>query len=156
MNNEMSSLEKKLTETFELFLRADWRKKQTTSIRPSEVRVLLCVKNLSDQTDDGVSISDISKRLAVTSPTVTQMVKQLIKFGYVESFNDPKDKRITLLRMTESGKALAQKALERYKILFSGLVEKLGEEQSETLIDLLNQVYVYFNEFINIRGEFKE
>ncbi|MBP1988718.1 MarR family winged helix-turn-helix transcriptional regulator [Paenibacillus eucommiae] len=144
MHKEMASIEKDLSETFERFTQSGWRRKQNLGIKPSEVRVLLCLKILASQSDNGVSISDISKSLAVTSPTVTQMIKHLIKSGYVQTFHDFKDKRITLLRLTDRGETLAQQAMEQYKLIFSGLIERLGEEQCHTLIVLLRQVYNYF------------
>jgi DNA-binding MarR family transcriptional regulator len=146
MNEQLPSLVKEMTETFERFGRAEWRKQTVFGIKSSEVRVLLCLKLLTNENDHGINISDISKKLSVTSPTVTQMVKNLIAAGFVERFNDSKDKRITLIRLTDKGEKVAQKATERFKIIFSGLVEKLGEEQSKTLIVLLNQVYNHLRE----------
>lgn len=142
----MSSLVKEVTEAFHQFAKSDWRKQSVSGIKSSEVRVLLCLKMLANENEHGVNVSDISKRLSVTSPTVTQMVKSLMAEGYVERYNDPRDKRITLLRLTEKGEAAAQKAYERFAVVFTGLVERLGEEQSRSLIVLLNQIYNYFVE----------
>ncbi|WP_256759410.1 MarR family winged helix-turn-helix transcriptional regulator [Cohnella sp. WQ 127256] len=143
---EIPPLVMELTEAFQQFAKAEWRKQPISGIKSSEVRVLLCLKFLSEASEHGVNISDISKRLSVTSPTVTQMIKSLMGEGYVERYNDPQDKRITLLRLTDKGEGIAQKASERHMMMFSGLVEKLGEEQSKELASLLNQVFSYFQE----------
>ncbi|SFK96124.1 DNA-binding transcriptional regulator, MarR family [Paenibacillus sp. 1_12] len=146
MAEEMASIVKEMSETFERFGKTAWRKQTVNGIKSSEIRVLLCLNLLTNESDHGVNISDISKRLSVTSPTVTQMIKNLIAAGLVERFNDATDKRITLLRLTGKGEVVAQKATERYQFIFSGLIEKLGEEQSRTLILLLNEVYNHFYE----------
>ncbi|BBI36436.1 MarR family winged helix-turn-helix transcriptional regulator [Cohnella abietis] len=146
MQEDKSTIVKEMMDSFQQFSRAEWRKQPIDGIKPSEVRVLLCIKVLTEQSDQGVNISDISRRLSVTSPTVTQMIKQLMSDGCVERYNDSKDKRITLLRLTEKGEDIAQKALKRFTVIFTGLAEKLGEEQSQALTGLLNQVYSYFND----------
>lgn len=150
MAEEMTPLVKEMTEAFQQFAKAEWRKQNVSGLKSSEVRVLFCLKVLSDQNDNGVKISDISKRLSVTSPTVTQMINHLMAASYVERYNDPGDKRITLLRLTDKGEAVAKKASERFTAMFTGLIETLGEEQSKTLIILLNQVYGYFHEFSHV------
>ncbi|WP_068774959.1 MarR family winged helix-turn-helix transcriptional regulator [Paenibacillus sp. FJAT-26967] len=149
MNEDRSSLVKEMIETFTLFAKAEWRKQSVSGIKSSEVRVLLCLKMLNEENDHGVNISDISKRLSVTSPTITQMIKSLINGGYVERYNDAKDKRITLLRLTDKGAEAAMKASERYLLYFSSLIERLGEEQSKTLIYLLNEMYSHSQEIRN-------
>ncbi|MBW7457760.1 MarR family winged helix-turn-helix transcriptional regulator [Paenibacillus sepulcri] len=141
----LSPLVKEMRETFERFARAEWRKQTSFGIKSSEIRVLLCIKVLAAENGHGVNISDISRKLDVTSPTVTQMVKHLIHEGYVERAADPRDKRISLLGLTDKGDAAAQKAYERFTTIFSGLIETLGEEQSKTLVSLLNQVYQYLH-----------
>lgn len=131
---------------FDRFIKIDWGKKENLGIRPSEVRVLLCIKQLTNESDHGVSISDISKKLIVTSPSVTQVTKQLVEYGYVESVSDSKDKRITLLRLTNSGEDFTQRAWGRVSTHFTGLIDRLGEEKSTTLIMLLEEVYEYSKE----------
>lgn len=142
-----SSLEQEMIETFRLFSKAEWREHSIDGLKSSEVRVLLCLKFLSEENDDGVNISDISKRLSVTSPTVTQIIKNLSIEGYVERYNDARDKRITLIRSTDTGTDIAERAAQRYRSYFSGLIKKLGEEKSEMLIVLLNQAFSHFQEF---------
>ncbi|MBW7473893.1 MarR family transcriptional regulator [Paenibacillus oenotherae] len=146
MVNETSSIAKEMAEAMEMFFKMDWRKRRACGTRPSELRVLFCIQSLCNQGRHEVSISDISKRLCVTSPTVTQLIKQLIKAGYVQSYDDANDKRMTLLRLTSSGEAVVKQALEQHLLHMGGLVDRLGEEQSEAFIALLRQVMLYFSE----------
>lgn len=147
MNHEVNDdVTKRMADTFEKFIKADWRKQSKWGIKSSEVRVLLCIKKLSLENQDGVNISQISKMLIVTSPTVTQMIKSLSNNGFVARSIDSLDRRVAVIKLTEKGEMIAQKAKDHYKIIFSGLVKSLGREKSETLDALLNEVYIYFVE----------
>jgi DNA-binding MarR family transcriptional regulator len=137
---------KKLTETFERFAKADWSKQTRWGIKPSEVRVLLCIKKLSHESQHEVNVSQISKMLSVTSPTVTQMIKSLNNNELIEQSVDSKDRRIANIKLTEKGETIAIKATERKRSIISGLIESLGKEKSETLNTLLNEAYIYFEE----------
>lgn len=147
MNDSNSLLAREMIGIFDKFIKIDWGKKENLGIRPSEVRVLLCIKQLTtDESGIGVSISDISKKLIVTSPSVTQVTKQLMEYGYVQSVSDTKDKRITLLRLTDCGEEFANRAWERVSTHILGLIDRLGEEKVTTLIKLLEEVYEYSRE----------
>jgi DNA-binding MarR family transcriptional regulator len=134
-----------LVNTIEKFAKADWRKQSVYGIKPSEIRVLLRIKDISLQNDHRVTISDISKSLSVTSPTVTQMIKNLNKNGYIERAIDAKDRRVADIKLTAKGEDIVQLVRKRKFAAYSGLIETLGKEQSESLILLLNQVYDYFD-----------
>lgn len=142
----MDALVNEMMETFQRFARAEWRKQSVSGIKSSEVRVLICLKVLINESDRGVNITDLSRKLSITSPSITQMIKNLMTDGFVERYNDPRDKRITLIRLTEKGECVAQKSYEKYMFYFSGLIERLGEEQSRTLIASLSEVYSYTHE----------
>lgn len=142
----MDALVNEMMETFQRFARAEWRKQSVSGIKSSEVRVLICLKVLISESDRGVNITDLSRKLSITSPSITQIIKNLMTDGFVERYNNPRDKRITLIRLTDKGEGVAQKSYERYMLYFSGLIERLGEEQSRTLIALLSEVYSYTHE----------
>lgn len=149
--NEEASIDvdvnvKKMIKSFERFFKADWRKQSFWGIKPSEVRVLLCIKDLSTDSQHCVNVSEISKKLCVTSPTITQMIKSLCTHGYIERTKDLNDRRIADINLTDQGEQLVEKASLHYEIIFSGLIDKLGKEQSNALIILLDQVYTYFDE----------
>lgn len=133
-----------LIEVFHKFSKAEWRKKKLWGLKASEVRLLICVKKSTDRNENGIKVSEISKGLEVTSPTVTQMINSLIDSGYVIRSTDSNDRRMTKITLTEKGDELAQKAIEGYYNLFSGMFNHLGKEESDHLIRLLNDVFQYF------------
>lgn len=134
-----------ILEIFQRFSRADWRKKKLWGLKASEIRLLICVKKGNEMSDCSMRVSDISKRLDVTSPTVTQMINSLIESGHVTRTTDSKDRRMTEIQLTEKGDQIAKKAMDRYYSLFAGMIDHLGKEQSQQLASLLDQVYQYLN-----------
>ena len=116
-------------------------------IKKSEARAMLCIDYLSEQEEAKVTISEISKNLSIASPTVTELVKVLTKKGYLERKVNEKDKRFVEVALTDTGKKIVEDITQYYNDLFSGLVEKLGTEQSDLLVELLNQVNIYFDEW---------
>lgn len=146
MNQSANDEIKQMADTFERFARADWRKQTKWGIKPSEVRVLLCIKELAQENTNGVNLSQISKMLAVTSPTVTQMIKSLNKSDLIEQSVDAKDRRIANIKLTAKGETIARLAKEHRRSMLAGLIESLGKEKSEMLNSLLNEAYVYFEQ----------
>ena len=128
---------------FERLAKAEWRKQPAVGLKNSEVRTLLCIKSLSQEEQTAVTVSEISKRMFVTSPTVTQIMKSLDTNGYVERRVDAHDKRVAAIILTEKGENIVQQVSEYMNTLFAGLVDELGEGQSEMLLELLNKVCDY-------------
>ncbi|WP_239616563.1 MarR family winged helix-turn-helix transcriptional regulator [Cohnella mopanensis] len=146
MGNEHQDEIKLLMHSFEKFARLDWHKHTMFGLKPSEIKVLLTIKQLlSAKENNGVTVSEISNRLAVTSPTVTQIIKRLQDTGCIEKTVDSQDRRIASIRLTEKGLLITKRVGEQFAALFTGLIAKLGQDRSNHLIDLLNQVYDYLD-----------
>jgi DNA-binding MarR family transcriptional regulator len=135
-----------LMDVFHQFARAGWRKGTVLGLKASEVRVLACLKRRHDNGQFRMTVSEISKTLQVTSPTVTQMAGSLLKAGYIERSADPNDRRITEITLTDKGHNLAEQAIKRHHNIFRGMIDKLGKEQSSQLIALLREVFDYLEE----------
>lgn len=90
-------------------------------------------------------VSDISRSLHVAPPTVTQTTNSLEAQGLIERCVDKKDRRVVLLKLTDQGETAVKKALDGFMDLFNGLIDHLGEDKSHQLIDLLSEVFTYFN-----------
>lgn len=151
--NEVYSLQEKsnvdiqrLVSAFDRLAKAEWRKQPLLGIKNSEMRTLLCIKNLEREGNTAITVSEISHRMFVTSPTVTQTVNSLEKNGYIERKKDPHDKRVVDISLTGKGEEILGKVTDYLHALFSGLVDRLGEEQCETLLMLLDQVSEYLDE----------
>ena len=84
--------------------------------------------------------------LQVTSPTVTQLLKGLEANGLVERHIDPMDRRAVGITLTEKGEVITQKAMDAFVSSFEGLINYLGEEESNELAELLAKVFRYYSE----------
>ena len=147
MNRQSNIDINKFIDTFENLTRLQKRNQTLMGIKKSETRVLLCIEYLSQEKDCKINVSQISKYLSIASPTATELVKNLTDNGYIERHVNENDKRFFEITLTNSGKKIVQDITEYYDTMFSGLVEKLGKQQSELLIELLGEVNIYFNEW---------
>ncbi|WP_010247929.1 MarR family winged helix-turn-helix transcriptional regulator [Acetivibrio cellulolyticus] len=146
MQNQSNNTVNRFVDTFENLVRAERKMQPALGMKNSEVRVLLCIGSLSHDSQQVINVSQISNKLQVTSPTVTELIKSLSGKGYIERCADAKDKRVVDIKLTDKGEKFVQKVMIYYDALFSGLIERLGEEQSKELIELLDQVCLYLNE----------
>lgn len=55
--------------------------------------------------DDGITMTELSRYLMVSNGNVTGIVDRLVQSGWVERSTAPGDRRATVVRLTEKGKA---------------------------------------------------
>lgn len=149
MNRQSNIDIKKFIDTFDNLTRLQKHNQILMGIKKSEARILLCIESLSQEKDCNINVSNISKNLSIASPTATELIKNLTDKGYIERHVNENDKRFVEIKLTNSGKEIIHKITEYYDSLFSGLVENLGKQQSELLIELLSKVNIYFDEWYN-------
>src|SRR6266568_1371328 len=136
----------KLFRSFMQFNKAEWHQRSIAGCTPSEIRVLFCIRKGVKPDTLEIKVSEISKMLHVTSPTITQLLKGLEANGLVTRHIDPTDRRAVGIALTEKGEMVTQQAADAFSASFEGLVEYLGEEQSYQLAELLSKVFRYFKE----------
>jgi len=135
----------KIMQAFLLFRRSSWHHRSIEGYKPSEIRTLLCIQKGIQHAPFEMKVSDISKLLQVTAPTVTQLIKGLEAEGLVERNTASTDRRAVGIKLTARGEMITQKAHEDFVTILNGLVDYLGEEQSNQLVELLNSASTYFN-----------
>jgi DNA-binding MarR family transcriptional regulator len=135
-----------LMTSFMQFKRMGWHQRSIDGCKPSEIRVLFIIQKSEEHIQRKIKVSEISKYLHVTSPTVTQLLKGLEVRGLIERKPDAIDRRSVVIELTQKGEQVTQKAHEHVIASFAGLVEQLGEEQSQQLAELLSRVTTYFQE----------
>lgn len=143
---DANPLAQKLMRCFMQFNKAMWHQRTLAGCKPSEIRVLFCVQRSAKPGTGEIKVSEISKLLQVTSPTVTQLLKGLEKNSLIERRIDPVDRRAVGIRLTEKGEAVTRQAMEAIATSLQGLIEYLGEEESSQLVELLSKVFRYFSE----------
>ncbi|WP_082112216.1 MarR family winged helix-turn-helix transcriptional regulator [Paenibacillus sp. DMB20] len=137
----------RLARSFSLFHKRDWDKVNISGYTTGEIKVLMTLKfQAGAQGESGMKVSEISRLMRVTSPTITQFLNGLEGKGLLERVMDEKDRRAVRVRLTPEGVTIAVRAREAFKANFRGLVDFLGEESSDELARLLTKVYTYMNE----------
>ena len=136
MEKNTNPIAQKLMKTFMQFTKVEWHQRSIAGCKPSEIRVLFCVKKGVKPDTPEMKVSEISKMLHVTSPTITQLLKGLEANGLIERHIDPTDRRAVGITLTEKGKMVTQQAADAFLASFQGLTEYLGEEQSNQLAEL--------------------
>ncbi len=136
----------KLMRALREFHKSGWQERSIAGCKPSEIRVLFCVKHGMKPGASAMKVSEISKLLRVTSPTVTQLLKGLEAHGFIERHLDPLDRRVVDIKLSEKGETFTRQAMEAFTSSVDGLVEYLGEEQSNQLAELLSKAFHYFGE----------
>ncbi len=82
-----------------------------------------------------ISVKQLGKRLYLDSGTLTPLLKSLETKGYVSRTRSPEDERVVLVRLTESGAALEEKALSVPEGMRACV--RLSPEESAVLYKLL-------------------
>lgn len=142
-----SATAQKLLKSFMQFRKTGWHKKKIAGYNPSEFKVLVTIKHAANDEKTEMKVSEISQILQVTPPTVTQIINILEKDGLVERTVDPDDRRAVKIRLTPAGIKVTEEARKLFLETFSGLIDYLGEEESEQLANLLAKVHQYFKQF---------
>ncbi|HEX9412172.1 MAG TPA: MarR family transcriptional regulator [Ktedonobacterales bacterium] len=146
MERETSPAAQNLLHAFMRFSKGEWRQRSIAGHTPSEIRLMFCVRQSAKQGAPEMNVSQLSRQLHVTSPSITQLINGLESDGLVERNADPTDKRAVCVHLTEEGIAVVQLASHAFLKSLQGLVEYLGEESSYQLADLLTQAFRYFDQ----------
>jgi DNA-binding MarR family transcriptional regulator len=141
-----SATAQKLLKAFMEFRKTGWHDKKIGGYNPSEFKVLVTIKHGANDQDTEMKVSEISKMLKVTPPTVTQIINVLEKDGLIERTTNPEDRRAVKIKLSQAGLEVTEKARNAFGQTFLGLIDYLGEEDSQRLAELLTMVQQYFNE----------
>lgn len=91
---------------------------------------------------DGAHVSELAVRAQITKQSMGALVEHLERCGYLERHPDPRDRRASIVQLTERGKALvdvARAALRELEDEWEGYlgVERMNQLRS-TLRDLIS------------------
>lgn len=102
----------------------------------SQMQVLVVLRDAGQP----ITISEIARQLFVATPSVTSMIDRLGDSGLVKRINDPKDRRKTLVALTENGKRLLESVSEPYRRLHEEMFGVLSGGEHEKLMAMLERL----------------
>ena len=100
--------------------------------------------------NDNIPISKLARQTALGKTTLTTMLNRLEESGYIVSKTDAKDKRKTLIALSEKSKAIEGRheavSKEMTSLFYEGLTEKQIDEFENALKHILSNLVKYEEE----------
>ena len=91
--------------------------------------------------EHGVKMSDLAEYTHALPPAVSRSIKALEQKGYVRRFVDAKDRRNTLVEITDSGQEVLQESNEIMDEFIRRVFEKTDKEEMMRLVSYIYQQY---------------
>ncbi len=107
---------------------------QDTCISQSQARLLFIIDS---KKADGISVKELAEKLSVTPGAITQFVDALVKKDFVKRHEDPNDRRIVRLTLTESARSQSEKLRKEFLSSAAKVFDILSDEEMKLLIELL-------------------
>ncbi len=82
-------------------------------------------------------VSDIGELLGVTNAAASQMIERLVQNGLIERSEDPIDRRVKQLRLTEKGQSIVLEGIEVRRRWLEELTDALSAEEQHSIISAL-------------------
>ena len=115
---------------------------QLTEINPAQGRILFPLWQ-----KDGISIRELSKETLLGKSTLTTMLKRLEDEGHIQRIPSEKDRRKTLIKLTEKNQKLQEKYVqvssEMNDLFYQGLTEQEKDEFDRYLEKILDNLTIY-------------
>lgn len=90
-----------------------------------------------DKTPDGMTLSDVSKRMMVSNGNVTGLVERLVDSGHVDRRTSLEDRRVQVIRLTRQGRAEFRKMAAEHEAWIADIFGDLGAKDVGDLMRLL-------------------
>ena len=88
----------------------------------------------------GMKMTELSRRMMVTSGNITPVTDQLVREGLLERLSVAGDRRAWLIRLTPAGRALFKKMAKRHEAWIVQAFGSLSDDEMQHLHALLGRV----------------
>lgn len=105
------------------------------NLTPHQFIVLKIIANT-----DNCIMSDLSNNLGVTMGNMTTMLDRLIKEGFAARKQEPDDRRVVGVRLTNKGKDIVAKATKKRQNILLNMLKKLSNKDIETMLKLIEKI----------------
>lgn len=87
-----------------------------------------------------LSIGEVREAILSSVGTISLVVKNLEKMGYVKRKTDENDKRVSILSLTDEGRDVIEKVIPENEAMIYDYMKDLSEEETATLLSLLKKL----------------
>ncbi len=92
-----------------------------------------------DKMPDGMTLSDLSKRMMVSNGNLTGLVDRLVASGHIARTVSPMDRRATVISLTDSGRAEFRSMAAEHELWIADLFGDLTDRDRSDLMRLLGK-----------------
>jgi len=92
-----------------------------------------------DKAPDGMTLSDVSKRMMVSNGNVTGLVERLVESGHIDRRTSETDRRVQVIRLTKLGRAEFRRMAAEHEIWIANIFSDLTEKDVRELMRLLGK-----------------
>ena len=107
----------------------------TGDLHMGQIHALLII-----QERDGITMKELAMMMHVTSPSATSFIDRLVKLGYVDRMNDPENRRLVRLRITQKGVDMLKDKMAERRRIFGEILAILPESDQRILSEILRKV----------------
>jgi DNA-binding MarR family transcriptional regulator len=90
-----------------------------------------------DKAPDGMTLSDVSKRMMVSNGNVTGLVERLVESGHLDRRTSETDRRVQVIRLTKLGRAEFRRMAAEHETWIADLFAELTPKDVRELMRLL-------------------
>jgi DNA-binding MarR family transcriptional regulator len=90
-----------------------------------------------DRAPDGMTLSDLSRRMMVSNGNLTGLVERLVGSGHLDRRTSDSDRRAQVIRLTELGRAEFRAMAAEHEAWIAAIFSDLSRREHEDLMRLL-------------------
>ncbi len=90
--------------------------------------------------DGSMTAGRLSEELSVSTARITILLKKMASKGLLTRERSPKDARVTVVRITEEGRAAARQMREDIFASVGSIIDSVGEERLLQMLDTLGDI----------------
>ena len=109
-------------------------------VKPRHIHVIDAVYEL-EQHKKSIRVSDVSKRLHITTPSVTKLINELSELGLVIKTGDSQDKRSITLLLTDKGRQYEKQYVTDYHTAWAANAAGITGTQAANAVTVIHTLY---------------
>ncbi len=101
----------------------------------------------------GCQITGISSQMQISGAAASQLVDKLVQAGLIARDEDPSDRRVRQIRLTESGRRMVQQSLESRHAMLHRVIEELSPAEAQQVSQAMRILQSIFDEARAAEGQ---
>ena len=98
-----------------------------------------------DTTDRALALTELAPQMGLSIAAAGRAVDRMVRSGFISRTEDPVDRRIKRLALTDSGQAAIGSLTEARLVALRRFAETLGEREREALAGALGAVFEHWD-----------